>query len=581
MHRVGSTVILLQALLIGAAVAMCAWAGVSGSAIAGLAVLGICAIAVAATGATRRGQVQAWAAATAWVCTVVILASILLSRSARATLGSYLDGYYGMLAWMMAAALLPASRDLPSGGAKTRWRVLAMLWAMMGSSIWASASYLGNRSGLFFACLLVFVGLLVLCHVWFRLRAAGIVVVNTLILVILGLPLADLAVRCVSSLRAPLEARRQFYLYEAAKKDPVAFGRWWNYYNAQWQQAEKQFKVPDPDPVLLFRLQPNTHARVAQSEFVINSRGFRGPEIPAEKGDAYRVVALGESTTFGVTLHRQQQPWPELLEQLIRERLKPPRPVEVINAGVPGYRLDQNLHRFPTDILPLKPDMVISYHGINAFDSLRDALPSGRGTRPPDYKNRPLRLLADAEYRLKLLDFARRPPPKAAPPPASLTDPLATPYAHCYRRLIETARTNHIRLALANYAMAANEQSAPAVVEFYQVGYPGAPWDIQANHVHSTILRTLAEQHPDVCFVDSHPGLDGEHDKFIDLVHFAPAGEEQLAENMFKALRPMLEARPDPLLTSSARGTTFIERMQSVTPNPESEPVTGLARRAG
>jgi lysophospholipase L1-like esterase len=541
MHRAGFIVILLQFLLAGTAVALCAWAGAPWLATAGLVVLGVCALA-AATGATHRGRAQAWAAVAAWVCTVVILAGALLSPSARATLGSYLDGYYGMLAWMMAAALLPASRDLPGGGGKTRWRVLVMLWAMLGTSIWVGASYLGNRSGVFFLCLLVLLALLVLCHVWFRLRAAGIVVVNTLILVILGLPLADLTARCVSSLRAPLEASRQFYLYEAAKKDPVAFGRWWNYYNAQWQQAEKQFKVPDPDPALLYRLQPNTRARVAQSEFVINSRGFRGPEIPAEKGDAYRIVALGESTTFGVTLHRGQRPWPELLEQLIRERFRPHRPVQVINAGVPGYRLDQNLYRFPTAILPLQPDLVISYHGINAFDSLRGALPLGRGTHPPDYQNRPLRLLADAEYRLRLMGFARRPPPKTVPPPASLTDPLATPYAQCYRQLIETARTNHIRLALANYAMAANEQSPPPVVEFYQVGYPDAPWDIQANRVHSLIVRTLAEQHPEVCFVDTHPGLDGEHDKFIDLVHFAPAGEEQLAEAMFKALRPILEA---------------------------------------
>jgi len=36
--------------------------------------------------------------------------------------------------------------------------------------------------------------------------------------------------------------------------------------------------------------------------------------------------------------------------------------------------------------------------------------------------------------------------------------------------------------------------------------------------------------------------LDGERDKLIDFVHFAPAGDRQMAEAVFNALRPILEA---------------------------------------
>src|ERR1035438_2587865 len=63
-----------------------------------------------------------------------------------------------------------------------------------------------------------------------------------------------------------------------------------------------------------------------------------------------------KSTTFGCTLGQEDKPWPEVFEQMIRERLKPLRPVEVINAGVPGYTLEDNLHRLAKDVLPLKPD---------------------------------------------------------------------------------------------------------------------------------------------------------------------------------------------------------------------------------
>ncbi|HOX55940.1 MAG TPA: GDSL-type esterase/lipase family protein [Verrucomicrobiota bacterium] len=508
---------------------------------AGMGLLGVAAIVAAAPLASRRLRLRIWALAIAWVCIGIVLAGGVSASGARATLGSYLDYYYVALAWIMAAAVFPASRAMPGGESRGWWRLLGLCWAMLGGVMWLGASYLNNHTGAFFMGLLILLALLVLCHFWFRLRMPALLAVNTFILLILGLPLTDLAVRCVSSLRGDLDPRRQSYLYAAAQEDPVAFGRWWNSFITQWRRAEQQFKVPDPDPVLLFRLRPNTRVRMAQSAFVINSRGFRGPEIPAEKGNAYRIVALGESTTFGITLYREQRPWPELLEQLIRERLKPARPVQVINAGVPGYRLDQNLYRFPTEILPLKPDMVISYHGINAFSSLRDAVPFASGASPPAYTRRPLRLLADAEYRLRLMRSHNRRPPKPIPAPATLTDPLATPYAQFYRQLIQLARTNNIRLALANFSMAVNERSAPAIVEFYQAGYPNAPWQIQANLVHSTIVQAAAAQHPEVCFVDTRPQLDGEHDKFIDLVHLAPSGDQQLAESFFQALRPILE----------------------------------------
>ncbi len=552
-----SMVLLIQALFTGVTTFMAASAGMPWPGTVGLTLLGVAAMAAAAPSAGRLGQVRTWALCTAWACTVIVLTSALVAHGGLATVSTYLDSYYQAQVWMIATLLWPASRPMPHSPVRARWRLLVIIWAMLGGLLWVVAAYARNRSWLFFGGLLVFLGLLVLCHFWFRLRTPGIIAVNTFILLIIGLPLADVLVRCVSSLGTELNARRQYYLYDVAKKNPVAFGRWWNYYVVQWRRAEKKIYERDPDPILAYHLRPHSHARVAQSTFSINSRGFRGREIAAEKGDAYRIVALGESTTFGVTLSPEDRPWPELLEQLIRERLKPRRPVEVINAGVPGYRLDQNLRRFAKDILPLKPDMVISYHGINAFSLLRDAVPFAPAARPPAYKERPLRLLADAEYRLRLIRFQHRQPPRHTPHPGTLADPLATPYAALYRQLIQLAQTNHFRLVLANFSMAVNEQSDPALVEFYQPGNPDAAWQIQANRVHSTIVRELAEQHPEVCFVDTHPHLDGEHDKFIDLVHFAPPGDRQLAENFYDALRPILTADLFPALTTGRRSATL------------------------
>lgn len=569
----------VQILLAGGAVLMGAWAGMPWPGCAGVGAPGVAAAVAAAGFPGWRDRGRGWALTVAWAGTVAVLASAMMARGATATLGTYLDAYYVALSWMVAMSILPACGTKPGArlaeesppratsnaaepspsfiqkgrgvppcslsrglGCKRCWRLLAVFWFMLGGLSWLGASYAQNRPGSFYIGLLILLALLVLCHFWIRLNAAGIVAANTLILLILGLPVLDQVLRRAGSLGADLDPHKQVYLYAAAKRDPAAFGRWWNYYLAQFRHAQEQIYMPDPDPLLGPRLRPNSRARLVQSPISINSLGFRGPEIPAAKGDAYRIVALGESTTFGITLDEDHHPWPELLEQMIRQRLKLRRPVQVINAGIPGYRLDQNLHRLPRDILPLRPDIVISYHGINAFHLLRDAVPFSPGIRAPAYRDRPIRLLADVEYRLKLIRFHRLDRWNRIPRPATPADPLATPYAGFYRELIETSQANGIRLLLANYSLAVNDPGRRDLIEFYQAGYPAARWQIEANRVHSDIVQKLAGQHPEVCLVDTHPGLDGEHDNYIDFVHFAPAGDRQMAETFFKALLPILES---------------------------------------
>ncbi len=529
-----------QALLTGVAVAMSLWASMPWMASAGLGLLGAGVIAAATPPSEWRARITAGGLVAAWAGTFVVLSSVLLAKDAWTKLGSYFDAYYAALAWVVAAAILPASRGTGRPALKTRGRLLVMAWAMLASVAWLGGAYLHDRPAAFLIGLLMASALLLLCHFWFRLSAPVIVAVNSLILLIIGLPLADLAVRCADSLRAKSESRKQYYLYGVARENPAAFARWWRNYVTQWHRVEKRIYAPDPDPVLTYRLRPSSHARLLESSFSINSLGFRGPEIPKDKGNAYRIVALGESTTFGITLSAEDQPWPERLEQLIRERLKPRRPVEVINAGVPGYRLDMSLRRFSTDILPLKPDLVISYHGINGFGMLRDAVPAISAATPPAYEERPLRLLADLEYRLKLIHSQRCPPPKRIRRSVPLLNPMETRYAELYRQLVQVTQTNHIRLVLATYSMAVNDRSAPEVVRFYQAGYPLAPWQIQANIAHNAIVRQLARQHPEVTLVDTLPRLDGEHDQFMDLVHFDPVGRQEMAETVFAGLKPIL-----------------------------------------
>ncbi len=97
-----------------------------------------------------------------------------------------------------------------------------------------------------------------------------------------------------------------------------------------------------------------------------------------------------------------------------------------------------------------------------------------------------------------------------------------------------------LRLALANYCMAVNRHSPPRVVEFYRPIYRAVYRQIEANETHSQLIEQLGRQHPDISVIDTHPQLDGQNEKFIDLLHFTQEGRQQLAETIFARIRPML-----------------------------------------
>ena len=136
--------------------------------------------------------------------------------------------------------------------------------------------------------------------------------------------------------------------------------------------------------------------------------------------------------------------------------------------------------------------------------------------------------------------FRRREAVQLSPQPPDFGDPMRTEYAAHYRQLIGLAQTNGIRLVLANYSMAVNRQSDPDVIEFYSQRASAISWVIKANEVHSAIVRQLTQECPDVGFVDTHPHLDGEHDRFIDLMHLTQEGRQQIAEEMYAGIEKIL-----------------------------------------
>jgi len=68
----------------------------------------------------------------------------------------------------------------------------------------------------------------------------------------------------------------------------------------------------------------------------------------------------------------------------------------------------------------------------------------------------------------------------------------------------------------------------------------GLPQVLKANEVHNLIVKKLTESNADIGFVDTHPGIDGFNDNFIDTIHFSPEGEQKMAEAFFEGIKDYL-----------------------------------------
>ena len=299
--------------------------------------------------------------------------------------------------------------------------------------------------------------------------------------------------------------------------------------------------MPDPRRLNPYILRPGNHPLPDGTSVYINALGFRGPEIQRQKGPYYRVVAIGESTTYGATVGPGDTPWPAVLENLIESKLSCDRPVQVINAGVPGWNLVHQVRRLEGDILPLQPDLILAYHGYNGFHLILEQLPEALVEKAPVPPPRPSRVLERAETTLRLWWFRRRYSAARQLGESALeTDPPATKLAALYRRLAYQSVTRGVKLALSTFNMAVNEDSPEDAIRFYEAAFPDVRARIFANRVNSRILRGI-EHPPEIVIVDTSAGLDGSYqDAYRDLIHFNQLGRDRLAANILSELRSRL-----------------------------------------
>lgn len=145
----------------------------------------------------------------------------------------------------------------------------------------------------------------------------------------------------------------------------LVFARSLDFSMEMWKYATL-LKQPVADPNLGFVHAPNRSAFLMGVPVSISSNGHRDREYSARReADVYRIVMLGDSTTFG---------WGAPVEHTVAKTLegelnKSPVPgysrVEVINAGVGNYNTVQEVTHYLTYERAFKPDLVILQYFIN------------------------------------------------------------------------------------------------------------------------------------------------------------------------------------------------------------------------
>jgi len=189
-------------------------------------------------------------------------------------------------------------------------------------------------------------------------------------------------------------------------------------------------------PYLIYRMVPDQH----YPECHINTLGMRGPEITREKpADVFRVIITGGSSAFSMLASNDEATWPARLEKKLNACGAFPRRVEVINAGVVGYMIKQELLYLQLELLDLSPDLVVSFTGAN------DYIPYVEETQGCTHPISEMSAITRAGHSPVFYDLSYRMEEHAIEQSGSVTDGLRDLWQYGARRT-RTAKFLHNRL---------------------------------------------------------------------------------------------------------------------------------------
>ncbi len=289
----------------------------------------------------------------------------------------------------------------------------------------------------------------------------------------------------------------------------------------------------------------------------VDHEGFRGREVALEKKPGtVRIMAVGSSTTFDPGVSSDSAAWPARLEYWLNT-LAPGRAVEVINAGVPGYKVVDDLIRLETELYEFHPDVILFYEGHNdLFGALRRGREGeGPGSETPGevpvvtpwthWLSRHSLLYGKLIGRVKVLSLSHAAQRSMTGPPAAgqTDDEILQAGAQEFERnvscFLAVARTLGIRVVTMELVNASGvghlRESDPVLRRTWSYAVPFAsPETVLRGYVRYNAVLEAAAKRFDAGWVSTDSfGLDGRHwYEDGDPIHFNDLGADRWAHQL-------------------------------------------------
>jgi lysophospholipase L1-like esterase len=132
------------------------------------------------------------------------------------------------------------------------------------------------------------------------------------------------------------------------------------FYDVEMARYADTLKIDAENPLIGHVHRPKGSAELMGVNVEISSAGFRDSEYPLDKGDSWRIIALGDSLTFGWGVEKE-----ESFEYLLERALTQSAPTEIINFAAGNYNTVQQVNLFLDQGLAYAPDHVVLFYFIN------------------------------------------------------------------------------------------------------------------------------------------------------------------------------------------------------------------------
>lgn len=276
----------------------------------------------------------------------------------------------------------------------------------------------------------------------------------------------------------------------------------------------------------------------------INTLGFRGAGLESRGPQTFRVACIGGSTVEGSL--SDPNDWPHLMGNIL-QGFYPSNHVEVINGGVSSYASTDTLIHFILHILPVQPDCIVVYDGINdvtalGADHIRNDFSHIRKRIPsiptlfdycPRWFDRSAlfvcvrRIISDLWLKrtnnivmLTMRDFTR-------------SDPNSLAGQEIFHRnlmnLIYLCRGYRIRVLLCTFIFQSLDATGKPIL--------GTGIEHKTVALNQIIRQTAAATKTELLELDGALPMNPEY--FMDGAHFTLKGERRIAELIAKKLRSM------------------------------------------